>query len=88
MPITTQLILLIIRILNVYRYIIFARVIFSWFVRDRDNPIYNALVVLTEPLMGPIRDFMGRFIRGPLDFSPIVAFILINLVASFLISIL
>lgn len=88
MHITTSLILLVIRLLNVYRYIIFARVLLSWVIRDPSNPIYNALLVLTEPVMAPIRNIMSRIIRGPIDFSPIVAFLLIQVVANFLISIL
>lgn len=54
---------------------IFARAIMSWFDRGMRNPISQALVVLTEPIIAPIRQFMPR--TGMIDLSPLIAIFLI-----------
>ncbi len=70
------LVLLIIRIIYVYNLIIFARVIASWIVQNPYNPIYRFLFSMTEPILGPIRRMMPNM---GLDFSPIVAYLLLNI---------
>lgn len=80
-----MMVLLIIRILDIYNMIIFARVIASWIVQDPYNPIYRFLFTMTEPIMGPIRRMMPNM---GLDFSPIVAYLLINILQRILHSII
>jgi YggT family protein len=70
------LVLLIIRIIYVYNLIIFARVIASWIIQNPYNPIYRFLFSMTEPILGPIRRMMPNM---GLDFSPIVAYLLLNI---------
>jgi YggT family protein len=60
----------------VYNLIIFARVIASWIVQNPYNPIYRFLFSMTEPILGPIRRMMPNM---GLDFSPIVAYLLLNI---------
>jgi len=60
---------------------IFIRIIFSWIGMDPRNPVAIFLHDITEPILGPIRQFMPRL--GMLDFSPMVAIILLSLIARF-----
>ncbi|MCK9332189.1 MAG: YggT family protein [Candidatus Cloacimonetes bacterium] len=59
-----------------YNLIIFARVIASWIVQNPYNPIYRFLFTMTEPLLAPIRNIIPNM---GLDFSPIVAYLLLNI---------
>ena len=47
---------------------------------DPSNPVVVFLHDITEPILSPIRQFMPRL--GMLDLSPLVAIILLNLVAN------
>lgn len=77
--------IIIIRLLNAYNLLIFARVIASWIVQDYSHPVMRFLVGITEPILGPIRNIMPNI---GLDFSPIVAYVLIRIVSQVLHSIL
>jgi len=80
-----MLILLIVRMLSIYNLIIFGRVIASWLVQDPSNPIYRFLFSMTELILGSIRRIMPSM---GLDFSPIVAYLLINILQRILTSII
>lgn len=77
------LILFVARLITIYYYLILARVLMSWFVQDPNNRIYHFLYSITEPVLGPIRRILPSM---GLDFSPIVAFILLQLVSRMLLS--
>jgi YggT family protein len=47
---------------------------------DPSNPVVVFLHDITEPILAPIRQFMPRL--GMLDLSPLVAIILLNLIAN------
>ena len=58
-----------------------ARVLLSWFQVGPNSPFYPVIAILyqvTEPILAPIRRVLPRF--GMMDFSPIVAFILLSIV--------
>ncbi len=80
--VTGYLILLLARLIEIYYWLIFARVILSWFIRDPSNPIYRFLHGITEPVLGPIRRIMPNL---GLDFSPMIAFLLLEMIKRFLI---
>lgn len=61
--------------LQLYVFVIFARVIISWLRVDPYNPIVRAIYELTEPVLGPIRNMMPRGMM--LDFSPMIVIVLI-----------
>ena len=66
--------------LQIYNLIVIARVLLSWFPNiDRSNPIVVLLYELTEPVLQPIRELLRRQFpnSGPMDFSPIVLWIII-----------
>ncbi len=58
---------------------IILRAILSWFPIDSRNPLVAFLHDITEPILAPIRQVMPRL--GMVDLSPLVAIILIQLVA-------
>jgi len=61
---------------KIYTYILFARIIFSW-LRPRPNALTRFVADLTDPLLRFLKRFIPNF--GPLDFTPIFAFILLDL---------
>ncbi len=61
---------------------IFIRSILSWFNLDRGSPIIQVLDAITEPIIQPIRSIMPRL--GMMDFSPLVAILLLNVGGQFL----
>jgi len=84
---------------NILIFLIFMRAILSWFPEPRnDGPlrqIYYGLVkvahTMTNPITGPIRKLLQNSpLGGPgmvLDFSPIIALLLINFARNILINI-
>lgn len=58
---------------------ILARAVLSWFVRDPNNPIMQALNTITDPILQPLRRIMPRF--GMMDFTPLVAIIVLSIIA-------
>ncbi len=82
-----MLIPLVDRIFEVYRWIILARVLMSWFPNlDRTHPVVVFLYKVTEPILRPVRQIIPA-VSG-IDFSPIVVFILLNFVRQIVISLL
>lgn len=69
-------------------WLLFARAILSWFAAmggQTIRGIYEFAVQMTEPIVAPIRGFMSRFNTGMLDFSVLIAFFVIRMVATALI---
>jgi len=67
-----------------YYLILFIRVLFSWVNPDPFNPVVQFIYRLTEPLLGLIRRIIPIRL-SMFDFSPIIAFLLIELVKRILI---
>jgi YggT family protein len=77
----------IIWLLRIMQYIILARVIISWLPIPKENQFIRLLYQITEPILSPIRNIIGRSSFGKnsmIDFSPILAFILIGLLQNIL----
>ena len=70
--------------------LLFARILMSWLPMFHGSRFAEFLFVLTEPILGPIRKLVMRSpLGGPgmmIDFSPIIAFVLLRLVSNVLIS--
>ena len=65
---------LLLLVLQVYQFILLARVLLSWFPNiDRSNPLVRILYELTEPILEPIRRAMPQ--TGMIDFSPLIVFV-------------
>jgi len=70
---------------------ILARVLLSWLPISRSGQLVRLLYAITEPILAPIRAMLERSSFGRymmLDFSPIVAFIIIRLIESIILRIL
>ena len=63
---------------EVLSLVIIARVILSWFSPRPTNRLAIILYQVTEPLLAPLRRIIPR--AGMLDFTPLVAIILLQLV--------
>ena len=66
---------------------IFVRSILSWFPGASESKLGSILVTLTEPVLSPIRKVFMKFAfarSSPIDFSPIVAMLLLFLIQSFI----
>jgi YggT family protein len=62
-------------VLWLYMWIIIARALISWVNPDPWNPIVQFLERVTEPVLSPIRRWMGW--RMGIDLSPIIAILAI-----------
>jgi len=58
------------------------RAILSWFSPGATNTLTVILFRVTEPLLAPLRRILPRF--GMLDFTPMIAIILLQLIANLL----
>jgi YggT family protein len=63
-------------VLWLYMWVIIARALISWVNPDPWNPIVQFLDRVTEPVLAPIRRLIG--VRIGIDWSPIVAILIIN----------
>lgn len=63
-------------VLWLYMWIIIARALISWVNPDPWNPIVQFLVRVTEPVLSPIRRWVGW--RMGIDLSPIIAILAIT----------
>ena len=69
-----------VRVINL---LILIRVLMSWFIKDPRNQFAVIIYSLTEPILGPFRELLRKFgVGGMLDFSPIVALLVIQLIAN------
>jgi YggT family protein len=71
-------------ILNIYMWIIIVRALISWVNPDPYNPIVRILTQVTEPVLRPIRKLVPPH-RVGLDFSPLIAALIIIFLRSALI---
>jgi YggT family protein len=67
-------------IFSLVQFAILGRVLLSWIKPDQSHPAIKLLYEVTEPILQPIRNLtsgMGGGM-GMLDFSPIIALLLLN----------
>ncbi len=74
---------------KIYIIVIMARVVISWVRTDPYNPAIRAIYRLTEPVLYPIRRILVKATGNiGLDFSPIIATILLLIFRSIIMRIL
>ena len=61
--------------LEIYSFILLARVLTSWLRVDPYHPIVRFLYAVTDPILDPIKSILPQ--TGMIDFSPVVAFLII-----------
>ena len=63
---------------NIYFFALLAMIILSWLAPNSYHPAVQLISQIVEPIMAPVRRVIPPI--GGLDFSPILIFILINIV--------
>lgn len=73
-------------ICTILYWLLFARIIVSWFSVDPFSGPMQFLIQVTEPILAPFRRLPLRI--GMMDFSPLLAFFMIYLTNKILVAIL
>jgi len=73
-------------LVNLYLVVLLARVLLPLFGLSPHHPVVQWTLRMTEPVLGPIRSVLPRV--GMLDFSPLVAMILLNVLQSILVALI
>lgn len=68
----------IVTFLNLYSVVLLLRVLASWIDPLARNPISRIAVLLTEPVLAPIRRLLPR--TGSVDLAPLLLFLLLIIV--------
>lgn len=64
-------------LLQLFEFILLARVLLSWFPNvDRSNPLIQLVFDITEPVLRPIREMLPP--TSGFDFSPLIVILLIQ----------
>lgn len=71
---------------QVYSWLMIARILLSWVRHDPRNPIIRFIYEITEPFLGLFRRIIPPI--GMIDVSPIAAFIVLDLIRRFVLSLL
>lgn len=72
---------------QVYTWLIIIRVFLSWIPHNPYSPIFRFIYEVTEPALSPFRRLMGRGTM-PIDFSPVIAIIVLQMIESLIIRLL
>ncbi|MDW0042689.1 YggT family protein [Clostridioides difficile] len=64
-------------LLDIIAWMIIIKSLMTWFPNGRQSKIFDILENLTEPIEGPIRSIMYKYTNGPIDFSPLIAIVLL-----------
>lgn len=73
-------------IFNILYFLLIIRIIMSWFAVNPYNEIVQILYKITDPILMPFRRLPLRF--GPIDFSPMLAFLVLWFVRDLVVGIL
>jgi len=73
-------------LLTIAYWLILIRALISWVNPDPYNPIVQFLYKATEPILYPIRKVLPPALRFGIDISPIIAFLAIMFLRSFLVN--
>ena len=65
-------------LVKIYFFALLGMIILSWIAPGNSNPAAYLMYQITEPVMAPFRSVLPSM--GGLDFSPILVFILINII--------
>ncbi len=72
-------------VFSILYWLILIRALISWVNPNPYNPIVQFLYKATEPILYPIRRFLPLGLRFGIDISPIIAFLAIMFLKSFLV---
>ena len=69
---------------TLYSWILLARIVLSWVQVSYYHPVVAWIYRVTEPVLAPFRRVLPTF--GGLDFSPVIVFLLLDVVRRLVIS--
>ncbi|MDD5120289.1 MAG: YggT family protein [Candidatus Omnitrophica bacterium] len=72
-------------LLTVLYWFVIVRALLSWVNPDPNNPIVQFLYKTTEPILGPVRRRLPLAFRFGIDISPIIVFLSIMFLKSFVV---
>lgn len=72
-------------LLTILYWLILIRALLSWVNPDPSNPIVQFLLKATEPVLSPVRRLLPLNFRFGIDISPIIVFLGIMFLRSFLV---
>jgi len=75
---------LLVGLLDIYSWLIIARVIISWVGLSPANPVVRFLQAATDPILTPIQNVIPP-LGGVIDISPIIAFIFVQMLRTVII---
>jgi len=73
-------------LLGIFYWLVLIRAVMSWVSPDPFNPIVQFLEKCTEPILEPIRRILPSGLKFGIDISPIIAFLAIMFLRSFLVN--
>lgn len=73
-------------VLTIFYWLILVRALVSWVNPDPFNPIVQFLHKVTEPILAPIRRILPLNLRLGIDISPIIVFLAIIFLKSFVVN--
>ncbi|MDD5281487.1 MAG: YggT family protein [Candidatus Omnitrophica bacterium] len=73
-------------LLGILYWLILIRALMSWVNPDPFNPIVQFLEKTTEPILYPIRKILPFNFKLGIDISPVIAFLVIMFLKSFLVN--
>lgn len=71
-------------LLYLYFWLIIIRIVASFFATDSHHPVFPLLILLTEPVLAPLRRLLPPL--GPFDLSPLIATLLMLLARALLVA--
>lgn len=76
--------------INLIETLILVRIFMSFIIRDLGNPLFNFIYQITEPILAPFRNLIDKLglNTGMIDFSPLLAFLFLDLISYILKTIL
>lgn len=73
-------------LLYLYTWIIILRAVVSWSRPDPGHPLIQILIMITEPILKPLRFLVPPAKLGGIDLSPILAIVGIQIIRYLLLS--
>ena len=64
-------------LIEIISWIIVIKSLFTWVPSLMGTKLFRIMVELTDPIEEPIRRVLNRYYNGPVDFSPLVAIIIL-----------
>ncbi|NBI06904.1 YggT family protein [Senegalia massiliensis] len=76
--------------IDLLKILIISRIFLSLIIRDLRNPLLNSIYRITEPILYPFRMLINKLgvSTGMFDFSPLLAFLALDIVGTFIIRLL